>query len=143
MYARNYDLRNYWQIMMDLDMKNTLSPEQYEQFWSILTETGACCVAVPAKPWVGDHISVNNTDCGEVLGADCWNYRSDYTTDVGDCILLKPIPDAARNLDSVTVGLTLRSGWYYWYMELEGDVYSYFESNSPYEAAFTLENVTK
>lgn len=140
-YAKKHDLRKEYQIIMDLDMKNTLSPEQYEAFWKILEETGSCCVAIPSKPWIADHIYVNDTDCGEVLGPDCGNFRTDYETDVGDCILLSPLPDAGLNQDSVEVELTLRSGWYYWYMELDGDVYSCFENNTPYPAVFTLENV--
>lgn len=140
-YAKQYGLDKYWQIIMDSEMKHTLSEEQYEQFWDILLENGSCCVAVPSDPWIGDHIFVNDTDCGEVLGPDCGNFRVDYTTDVGDCILLNPLPEAGRNQDSVTVDLSLRSGWYYWYMELDGDVYIHFENNPAYEASFTLENV--
>lgn len=140
-YAKQYGLDKYWQIVMDNEMKHILSEEQYEKFWDILLENGSCCVAVPSDPWIGDHIYVNDTDCGEVLGPDCGNFRMDYTTDVGDCILLNPLPEAGRNQDSVTVDLSLRSGWYYWYMELDGDVYSHFENNPAYEASFTLENV--
>ena len=140
-YGKKYDLQKYWQIYMDGYMKETLSPEQYEQFWNILTETGSCCIAIPAKPWVGDHVLVNGHDCFEVLGSDCWSYRRDYTTDQGDCILLDPLPEAGRNQESVTVELELRSGWDYWYMELEGDVYTAFESNPIHQATFTLENV--
>lgn len=142
-YAKKYNLHKEWQLTMDHQMKEELSPEQYEQFWKILSETGACCVALPAQPWVGDHILINEVDCGEVLGPDCWSYRSDYTTAEGNCILLNPIPTSVHNLDSVTVELTLRSGWYYWYMELDGDVYSTFESNPPYQATFTLKNKNK
>lgn len=140
-YAKEYGLDKYWQIIMDREMKETLSTEQYEQFWDILLETGVCCIAVPSDPWIADHIYVNDTDCGEVLGPDCGNFRSDYTTDVGDCILLNPLPDAALDQDSVTVEISLRSGWYYWYMELDGDVYEHFENNPPHPVAFTLENI--
>lgn len=140
-YAKEYGLDKRWQIIMDSQMKHILSDEQYEEFWDILLETGVCCIAVPSDPWIADHIYVNDTDCGEVLGPDCGNFRVDYTTDVGDCILLNPLPEAGRNQESVTVKLSLRSGWYYWYMELDGDVYSYFENNPAYEATFTLENV--
>ena len=142
-YAMQYGLDNYWQIVTDREMKETLSTEQYEKFWDILLETGVCCIAVPSDPWIADHIYVNDVDCGEVLGPDCGNFRVDYTTEVGDCILLNPLPEAGRNQESVTVELSLRSGWHYWYMELDGDVYSHFENNPPYEATFTLQNVNK
>lgn len=142
-YAKKHDLRKEYQIQMDWDMKNNLSPEQYETFWKVLEETGSCCVAIPSEPWVADHISVNNADCGEVLGPDCWNFRTDYETEVGNCILLNPLPEAAQDKETVTVELTLRSGWFYWYMELDGDVYCHFENAPTYETAFTLENVNK
>ena len=140
-YAKQFDLHKEWQLTMDAQMKETLSPEQYEQFWKILSETGACCVVLPSEPWIGDHILINGHDNGEVIGPDCWSNRSDYTTDQGNCILLNPLPEAARNQETISVELSLRSGWYYWYMELDGDVYSYFESNPPYPATFILENV--
>lgn len=142
-YAKKHDLRKYYQIQMDLDMKHTLTEEQYEHFWEILSETGSCCVAIPTQPWISDHVFVNDTDCGEVLGPECGSFRTDYSTEKGECMVLQPLPEAGRNQDSVTVQINLRSGWNYWYMELDGDVYHYFENNTPYPAVFTLENVNK
>lgn len=143
-YAKQYDLRKYWQIYMDQMLKEELPAEQYEKFWEILIETGSCCVAIPSEPWVGDQILVNHTDFGEFIGPGLpGNFRTDYTTEVGSCIVLDPIPEITRDLNSIEVELSLKSGWYYWYMELDGDVYSHFESNPAYEATFTLENVKK
>lgn len=142
-YAKKYGLDNYWQITMDCVMKQTLSPEEYEKFWTILLKNGACCVAIPQKAFVADHIYINGTDCGEVLGPDCGNFRSDYTTDLGECILLNPIPEATRNLSSVDVTIRLKSGWHYWYMELDGDVYEKYIPNDAHDATFTIENVNK
>lgn len=139
-HAKQYNLNKFHQIQMDLDLKYILTAEQYEKFWMILSETGSCCVATPTEPWVGDHIYLNDTDCGEVLGPDCWSFRSDYTTGAGDCIILSPLPENTRNLDVVEVALSLKSGWKYWYMELDGDAYSYYVQNPPYQATFTLEN---
>ena len=142
--AKKHDLRKYWQITMDWQMQEELTPEQYEIFWNTLEQTGSCCVAIPAEPWVADQILVNGSNFSEFIGEGLpGNFRSDYTTEVGDCIVLDPIPEMARNLDSVDVELTLRSGWYYWYMELDGDVYSHFESNEPYSAVFTIENTNR
>lgn len=140
-YAKQYRLNKYWQIVMDRQMKDTLSSEQYERFWRILLENGACCVAIPQKPFVSDHTYINGTDCGEVLGPDCGSFRSDYSTDIGDCILLNPIPDSTRNLHSVDVTIRLKSGWHYWYMELDGDVYEKYIPNDTYDATFTIENI--
>ena len=139
--AIQYNLSKYWQIHTDCELKQKLSAEDYEKFWDILLENGSCCVAFPGEPYVSDHIFVNGADCGEVLGPDCGNFRSDYETEAGSCILLKPLPEAGQDQDSATVELRLRSGWYYWYMELDGDVYERYEPNPDYTAVFTLENV--
>lgn len=141
-YAKQYGLGKYWQIIMDREMKETLSDEQYEKFWEMLLETGSCCVAVPSEPWIGDRILINGTDFSEFIGPDLpGNFRTDYETDVGNCIVLDPIPDSTRNLDSVEVELSLKSGWHYWYMELDGDVYDHYAQNPVYKATFILENV--
>jgi len=140
-YAKRYDLRKSWQITMDEHMQHYLTPEQYEQFWQILGQTGVCCVAIPERPWIGDHILANGTDFFTLLGPECSNFRYDYTTEVGECILLKPLPECAVNQPSVTVELELHSGWNYWYMELDGDVYVRFDTNPVHTASFTLENV--
>ena len=142
-YAKKYNLHKEWQLYMDEYMQLELSPEQYEQFWKILIETGSCCVALPSKPWVGDHILVNGHDMFETyaIGTNEYAGRVDYTTDVGDCILLNPLPTKAQDQSSVTVKLKIKSGWEYWYMELDGDMYHTYKSNPDYDAAFTLENV--
>lgn len=139
-YGKKHDLRRDWQITLDKMLKEELSSEQYEKFWEILETTGSCCVALPTQPYIGDHIFINGHDCGEVLGEDCWSFCTDYTTDQGDCILLNPLPEACKNQSSVTVELSLRSGWNYWYMELDGDVYGCYEANTPYQTTFTIEN---
>lgn len=142
-YAKKYNLHKEWQLYMDEYMQLELSPEQYEQFWKILIETGSCCVALPSKPWVGDHILVNGHDMFETyaIGTNEYAGRVGYTTDVGDCILLNPLPTKAQDQSSVTVKLKIKSGWEYWYMELDGDMYHIYKSNPDYDAAFTLENV--
>lgn len=141
-YAKQYGLEKHWQIVTDYEMKKTLSAEQYEKFWDILLKTGSCCVAIPTQPWVGDHILVNGTDFGEFIGPGLpGNFRTDYTTEVGNCIVLNPIPESTRNLDSVDVEISLRSSWQYLYMELDGDVYERYVQNPPYQATFTLKNV--
>lgn len=138
-YGKKHDLHRDWQITLDHMLEEELSPEQYAQFWNLLETNGSCCVALPSTPYVGDHIYINGHDCGEVLGEDCWSFRTDYTTDQGDCILLNPLPDESKGLSSVDVEISLRSGWNYWYMELEGDVYSCYEANTPYQTTFTIE----
>jgi len=141
--AKLYGLDRYWQIIMDSQMKEHLSAEHYDKFWDILLEDGACCVAIPQKAFVADHIYINGTDCADVLGPDCGSFRSDYSTDLGECILLNPIPESTRKLDTVDISIRLKSGWHFWYMELDGDVYEKYVPNDAYDATFTLENVNK
>lgn len=140
--AKEHGLYKRWQIILDRQLKEALTTEQYDQFWSILLETGTCCVAIPQDLYVSDHIWVNDADCGEVLSPEVGNFRSDYTTEVGKCIILTPLPEAGRNQESVTVKMNLRSGWTYWYVELEGDVYQYYAPNPAFPITVMIENIT-
>lgn len=139
--AKEYGLSKRWQITLDRQLKEELTQEQYDRFWKILTETGSCCVAIPQDLYISDHIWVNDADCGEVLSPEVGNFRSDYSTDVGDCIILSPLPEAGRNQESVTVKMNLRSGWTYWYVELEGDVYQRYVPNPAYPITVTVKNI--
>lgn len=139
--AKKHGLRKRWQVILDSQLKEELTTEQYDQFWKILLETGTCCVAIPQDLYVSDHIWVNGSDCGEVLNQEVGNFRSDYTTEVGNCIILTPLPEAGQNQESVTVKMNLRSGWTYWYVELEGDVFQYYAPNPAFPITVTVENV--
>lgn len=139
--AEKYGLTKHQQFLLDRYLKEELSPEEYEKFWNILLETGVCCVAVPQDLYIADHIWVNDADCGEVLSPEVGNFRSEYSTDVGDCIILTPLPEAGRDQESVTVKMNLRSGWMYWYIELEGDVYQRYVPNPEYPITVTVENI--
>lgn len=139
-HAKKNGLHKLNQLAMDEGLKDYLTPENYDLFWQILERDGACCVAVPYNPYVGDHISINGDDGTKMIMQDGCSIRSDYTTEEGDCILLSPIPEEARNLPSVTVDLKLKSGWSYLYMELEGDTYWIYKPNPDYVATFTIEN---
>ena len=111
--AKKYDLRRDSQIYMDDQLRALLTDGEYKKFWEILGETGSCCVAIPMKPYVGDHILLN--------GADEPADRGDYTTEEGECLVLNNLPAAAQNQPSITVGLKFKSGWSYYYMELSGN----------------------
>ena len=124
-------------------LEEKLSQEQYEQFQRILSENGVCCVAIPSEVYVADHIWVNDADCGEVLSPTCGNFRSDYTTEFGDCIILTPLPEAGRNQDTVTVKLNLRSGWDYWYVQSSGNILHTYVPNPAFPITVTIENVNK
>lgn len=102
-YAKKYDLRGNSQIYMDDQLRALLTDGEYKKFWKILGETGSCCVAIPMKPYVGDHILLN--------GADEPADRGDYTTEEGECLVLNNLPAAAQDQPSITVGLKFKSGW--------------------------------
>lgn len=141
--AEKYGLTKHQQFLLDRQLKEDLSPEEYEKFWNILLETGVCCVAIPSDVYISDHIWVNDADCGEVLSPEVGNFRSEYSTDVGDCIILTPLPEAGRNKETVTVKMNLRSGWTYWYIEQEGDVYCYYAPYPAYPVTVTVKNINK
>lgn len=134
-YAKKYDLRRDSQIYMDDQLHALLTDGEYEEFWEILGETGSCCVAIPMKPYVGDHILLN--------GADEPADRGDYTTEEGECLVLNNLPAAAQNQPSITVGLKFKSGWSYYYMELSGTSYRLYVPNPDYVTTITLENKSK
>lgn len=120
---------------MDDQLRALLTDGEYEEFWEILGETGSCCVAIPMKPYVGDHILLN--------GADEPADRGDYTTEEGECLVLNNLPAAAQNQPSITVGLKFKSGWSYYYMELSGTSYRLYVPNPDYVTTITLENESK
>ena len=134
-YAKKYDLRRDSQIYMDDQLRALLTDGEYEEFWEILGETGSCCVAIPMKPYVGDHILLN--------GADEPADRGDYTTEEGECLVLNNLPAAAQNQPSITVGLKFKSGWSYYYMELSGTSYRLTVPNPDYVTTITLKNESK
>lgn len=134
-YAKKYDLRGNSQIYMDDQLRALLTDGEYERFWKILGETGSCCVAIPMKPYVGDHILLN--------GADEPADRGDYTTEEGECLVLNNLPAAAQNQPSITVGLKFKSGWSYYYMELSGTSYRLYVPNPDYVTTISLENESK
>lgn len=134
-YAKKYDLRRDSQIYMDDELRALLTDGEYEEFWEILGETGSCCVAIPMKPYVGDHILLN--------GADEPTDRGDYTTEEGECLVLNNLPAAAQDQPSITVGLKFKSGWHYYYMELSGTSYRLTVPNPDYVTTITLKNESK
>lgn len=120
---------------MDDKLRSTLTDGEYKKFWEILGETGSCCVAIPIKPYVGDHILLN--------GADEPADRGDYTTEEGECLVLNNLPAAAQDQPSITVGLKFKSGWHYYYMELSGTSYRLTVPNPDYVTTITLKNESK
>lgn len=105
---------------MDRMLRGTLSETAYQKVWKRLTDQGHVCIAVRTA-WLGDHILINGVDTVEAyLESNAYADRTDYTSDLGNCIRLEPVPEDIGSQDSVSVTLNVRSSVDYWYMDLEG-----------------------
>lgn len=127
---------------MDRMLKGTLSKEEYEKTWNLLETQGYVCVAV-RDVWLSDTILINGRDIREDFNSETNAYsgRTDYTSELGDCLRLDPLPESVKNQDHVTVTLTVRSAVQYWYMDLKGNgrVYTDSDSVESEEMSFELE----
>ena len=128
-------------LAMEGELRQILSPEAYEKMWKLLLQNGSVCV-VTQDLFVGDHKLVNGVDTiaamadhPEAIG------MMDMYTEAGTCIYLNPLPEAAQNQSSVTVELKVKSGFQYWYLELEGHGYWAYAPNQEQIVSFTLDNV--
>lgn len=127
---------------MDRMLKGTLSEEEYEKAWNLLETQGYVCVAV-RDVWLSDTILINGRDIREDYHSETNAYsgRTDYTSELGNCLRLDPLPESVKNQDRVTVTLTVRSAVQYWYMDLKGNgrVYTDSDSVESEEMSFELE----
>ena len=128
-------------LAMEGELRQILSPEAYEKMWKLLLQNGSVCV-VTQDLFVGDHKLVNGVDTitamadnPEAIG------MMDVYTEAGTCLYLNPLPEAAQNQSSVTVELKVKSGFQYWYLELEGHGYWAYAPNQEQSISFTLDNV--
>lgn len=128
--AIKYDLTED-AFTMDRMLKGTLSDSEYQKAWNLLKTQGYVCVAV-RDVWLGDHIFVNGVDTIEDYLADGISYsnRTDYTTELGSCIRLDPLPEDIQKMDIVTVAVDIRSSVQYWYMDLDGEGRIYHDNSS-------------
>lgn len=127
---------------MDRMMKGTLSEEDYKKVWDLLETQGYVCVAV-RDVWLSDTILIDGRDIREDYNSETNAYsgRTDYTSELGDCLRLDPLPESVKNQEKVTVTLTVRSSVQYWYMDLKGNgrVYTDSDSVESEEISFELE----
>ncbi len=139
--AKEHDLQNWSAILLDWQLKELLSPEDYAAFWQQLEATGSA-TAMCYNVYIGDHIYVNGADMFELLNTpgrepgDSGILQED--TDKGSVIRLTALPEAARDKDSVTVELKVKCSAVYYYMELDGHAYDLYEPGDAYNAAFTV-----
>ena len=107
------------------ELKHELTAEQYQKVTEYMEHTGHCCVAF-RDVHVGDHIDVNGTDMMASLNMNGDNGRTDVPTFAGEGIRLDALPQNAKNQDSVTVTLDIKTGLTYYYLDVEGHGYMYY-----------------
>ena len=130
---------------MDRMLKGTLSDTDYRRVWELLDTQGYVCIAL-RKAWLGDHILINGVDTVEAyLESNAYADRTDYTSELGNCIRLEPLPEDVRIQNTVTITLNVRSSVDYWYMDLEGNGRIYYDTSSVATdpVSFELEKVSK
>lgn len=117
-HAKEADLRSMSAIIMDHQLKEKLSEDEYEQFWTLLGENGHACVVFQSVT-PSDHVLLaDGGDCGNAS----WTELSDGWT-----LSISPLTDEAQNLDSLDLQLKLYTYQEYWYMELDGSAYIAYE----------------
>lgn len=125
-------------------LKMILTPEQYQKLQKHMEETGHCCVVI-REAYVGDGIDVNGTDMMDTYDANTNAYAGilEGSTPAGEAIRLEPLPENARNQDTVTVELNIKSGLRYYYLDMEGHGYSYYSQTDSVPAQITITNSEK
>ena len=128
-------------LAMEGELRQILSPDAYKKMWQLLLQNGSVCV-VTQDLFVGDHKLVNGVDTIAAMADNPGAIgMTDVYTEAGTCLYLNPLPEAAQNQSSVTVELKVKSGFQYWYLELEGHGYWAYAPNQEQIVSFTLENV--
>lgn len=117
-------------IEMDRMLKSILSNEAYQKAWCLLQQHGYVCIAV-RDAWIGDHLLINGVDTVEAyLKNNAYADRTEYTSELGHCIRLEPLPEDIRDKEQVTVTLNVKSSVSYWYLDLDGEGRIYYDDSS-------------
>lgn len=117
-------------IEMDRMLKATLSDQAYQTAWELMEKQGYVCIAV-RDAWIGDHLLINGVDTVEAyLESNAYADRTEYTSDLGKCIRLEPLPENIRTQEQITVTLNVKSSVSYWYMDMSGEGRVYFDDSS-------------
>ena len=118
-------------------LRHELTAEQYQKVTEYMEHTGHCCVAI-RDVYVGDHIQVNGTDMMSTIDMNGDTGRTDAATSAGEGIRLNPLPKSARNQDSVTVTLDIKTGLTYYYLDMEGHGFTYYGPSESETAEITI-----
>lgn len=137
--AKEYNLAQNG-FYMDEDLQTILTTEEYERMWEILESQGYVVIAA-WDAYVSDGISVNGMDLWEAYDKDHNAYasRTEYETEYGTCLRLEPLPEDVKDGETVTVTLGLKSGLWYYYLDLEGNAYMYCHHTQRQDTPFTIE----
>lgn len=138
-YAKECDFRHLSAIEFDWWLENNLSPEEYETAWKTLRETGHLGV-VQSIVYVGDHIKMTDgTDLGPT-GQQNMDSNDSYAHSGNILIRASELPAEAQNLDRLDFLLNIRQVRVYYYMELGGPCYSFYDHVATSEVPFSVEN---
>lgn len=141
-YAKEYDFRNLSAITLDWMLKEKLSAEEYEAAWRRLRETGHLCV-VDSEVFIGDHIVLDDgTDLG-VTGQQNMD-SDDVSAHSGNIFIeVSSLPEAAQDRAALNINLNIKNARTWYYMELGGPAYFYYETVDEIQVPFTVENSGK
>ena len=109
---------------MDLLLQQILSPEEYEVLQNQIQMEGYGCVAFH-QLIIGDHIFVNGAEQGYVSDTEILpdlGIRTD-DTQAGMGLRLESLPASAKDQQSVTVELKVKSYYELYYLEPDGHAY--------------------
>lgn len=137
--AKEYNLAQNG-FYLDEDLQTILTTEEYERMWEILESQGYVVIAA-WDAYVSDGVSVNGVNLREAYDQDHNAYASqtEYETEIGTCLRLEPLPEDVQNGETVTVTLGLKSGLWYYYLDLEGNAYMYCHHTQRQDTPFTIE----
>lgn len=127
--ARKYSL-SAEATELDRMLKGTLSETDYQKAWNLLETQGYVCVAVRDAS-LGDHILINGIDTVQAyMESNAYADRTEYTSELGNCIRLEPLPEDVSSQEQITVTVNIFSSVTYWYMDLDGNGKIYFDTSN-------------
>ena len=128
--AEKYGMTGYG-LSLDRDLQTILTKEEYETMWNILEDQGYVVIAAQ-NAYVSDHILVDGQRLREP-------WTEEYKTDLGTCRRMDSLPETVQDADGVTVTLRLKSGLWYYYLDLEGNAFLSCDHTDSQDFSFLIE----
>lgn len=128
-------------IVLDSMLFHELPPEEYEEAWEHLLETGHLCI-IRNDLYVSDHILMEDgTDLGQTNSLPVYE---GLAVQNGNVFFEAPeLPDAAQGLDSLSFRVNVRIVRSFYYMELDGSTWYYSELVNEAFAPFCVDNAER